>query len=374
MAYTSYTRINLNSRKHRRKIILVMAILAVVYFLTRRDTLYLLRPIWDTKPEPWNTHSFWPYVPDAESNADYCRRYGWGERPLAARRPRIVDATLLSTEVSLLKLRLMEMRDHVDVVILVEADRSFDGTPKPHFPIFNETEIRSYMKDSQVLIYQQVHFLQDEKNPWHNEGMMRRTLTDIILDHRRHAIRAGDLVLMSDVDEIPSREALQLARVCAIPPVLHLSMKNYLYSFEFPLNNDGYWRAKLVTFGATPQFGYNHVRASDELLLHAGWHCSWCFRSIQEFQIKMTGYSHNDRLTSSSQLLPSEIQRKICAGLDIYDMYPEAYTFTDLLRQLGPAPKASEYTHLPAYSTMVQNAEFAFLLPGGCHRPLNMVA
>jgi len=52
----------------------------------------------------------------------------------------------------------------------------------------------------------------------------------------------------------------------------------------------------------------------------------------------------------------------------------EAYTFTDLLQQLGPAPKASEYVHLPAYSIVVQNAEFAFLLPGGCHRLLDIVA
>ena len=94
-----------------------MVILAVVYFLTRRDTLYLLRPIWDTKPEPWNTLSFWPYVPEAESN--YCRHWWWGERPPAARRPRIVDAKLLGTEVSLLKLKLMETRDRVDMVIRV---------------------------------------------------------------------------------------------------------------------------------------------------------------------------------------------------------------------------------------------------------------
>jgi len=47
--------------------------------------------------------------------------------------------------------------------------------------------------------------------------MMRRTLADIILDHPRHSVGAGDLILMSDVDEIPSREALQLARVsCAV--------------------------------------------------------------------------------------------------------------------------------------------------------------
>ncbi|KAH9958443.1 glycosyl transferase [Russula dissimulans] len=257
-----------------------MAVLAAVNFLTRRDTLYLLRPTWDTKQELWNTYSFWPYVPAVEANADYCGHYGWEDRPAMAagpgRRPRIVDATLLSTEASLLKLRLMEMRDHVDVVILVEADRSFDGTPKPHFPVFNETEIRRYMKSSQVLIYQQIRFPPDEKNPWENEGAMRRALADIILDRPRwHGVRvrAGDLILMSDVDEIPSREALHLARVCAIPPVLHLNMKNYWYSFEFTLNNNGYWRARVrhrVTFGATPELGYNsnHVRESDEPLLH----------------------------------------------------------------------------------------------------------
>ncbi|KAI0294705.1 glycosyl transferase [Multifurca ochricompacta] len=346
-----------NSRQHRRKIIFLILFIAFIYFVSRRDSLYLLRPIWDKKPQPFNTYSFWPYVPAIESDKDYCRHYGWQQRQVGNRKsPRIIDATMISTEVSLFKLRLMETRDHVDMVIVVEADRSFDGTPKPHFPIFNETEIRPYMKDSQVLVYhndaQYAHGHHSRSSTWHNHG---------------------DLILMSDVDEISSKETLQLAKVCSLPPILHLNMRDYLYSFEFPLNDNGYWRPKIVTFEATTTFGYNHIRASDELLLHAGWHCSWCFRSIQEYHIKMTGYSHNDRLTSSSQLLPSEIQRKICTGLDIYDMYPEAYTFTDLLRQLGPAPRATEYTHLPAYTTMLQNPEFRFLLPGFCERPLDML-
>lgn len=32
------------------------------------------------------------------------------------------------------------------------------------------------------------------------------------------------------------------------------------------------------------------------VLADAGWHCSFCFRYIGEFQMKMLGYSHADRV------------------------------------------------------------------------------
>ena len=95
----------------------------------------------------------------------------------------------------------------------------------------------------------------------------------------------GDLLIMSDIDEIPSRQALMLAKTCVTPSWLHLTMKNYMYSFEFPLNDHGYWRASIVT--ASSNLQYSHTRQSDDSLLSAGWHCSWCFRTLEEFRIKM---------------------------------------------------------------------------------------
>jgi beta-1,4-mannosyl-glycoprotein beta-1,4-N-acetylglucosaminyltransferase len=182
----------------------------------------------------------------------------------------------------------------------------------------------------------QVQLDADPQTPWANEALMRDTLSRIIHEPEI-GVHLGDLIVMSDIDEIPSKAALLLAKTCKIPDWLHLSMTNYMYSFEFPLNDNGYWRASIVT--ATSDVAYSHQRHSDDLLQSAGWHCSWCFDTIEQFKIKMKvvsilvnasgilrfvlkGYSHKDRLTSDSQLASEEIQRKICGGLDIFDMYP----------------------------------------------------
>lgn len=50
---------------------------------------------------------------------------------------------------------------------------------------------------------------------------------------KQAGIQDDDLLIMSDVDEIPSRHTINLLRWCDdTPPVLHLRLKNYLYSLS----------------------------------------------------------------------------------------------------------------------------------------------
>lgn len=81
----------------------------------------------------------------------------------------------------------------------------------------------------------------------------------------------------------------------------------------------------------------------------------------------MTSYSHNDRVSHQKLLEKSQIQRKICDGDDIFDMFPEVYTFKEMFLKFGSIPKSKSMTNLPDY--LIQNAKrFAFLLPNGCIR------
>jgi len=58
----------------------------------------------------------------------------------------------------------------------------------------------------------------------------------------------ADLLIMSDVDEIPSRHTVNLLRWCnEITQIPHLRLKNSLYSFEFLLVNKS-WRASVHRF------------------------------------------------------------------------------------------------------------------------------
>jgi len=223
---------------------------------------------------------------------------------------------MLSTEIQLLELRIEETKEFVDTIILIEvrtcisADLIFWAlfrrirclTERPR-RISQYTTRKEYYEDSPpirrlstgkfeysidvitALIWpRQVQLEATPGSPWNNEALMRNTLTRIIHEQTTN-VHLGDLIIMSDIDEIPSRAALTLARTCEIPPWLHLSMKNYMYSFEFPLHDHGYWRASIVT--ATSDVVYSHQRHSDDLLLGAGWHCSWCFATIEEFVSKM---------------------------------------------------------------------------------------
>lgn len=175
--------------------------------------------------------------------------------------------------------------------------------------------------------------------------------------------KSGDWILMTDVDEIPRPSTIDLLRNCQdIPSPLHLQLKNYLYSFEFLPDMDS-WRAKAAIY----PFPYGHSRSSDSLLTDAGWHCSFCFRYIKDFQFKMQGYSHADRVHSKSYLDPDRIQKIICDGGDLYNMLPEAYTFKDLFSKWDLIPKQTSAIDLPSV-VLAESKKFKYLLPGNCLR------
>lgn len=78
---------------------------------------------------------------------------------------------------------------------------------------------------------------------------------------------------MSDVDEIPAAHTLSLLKSCAAPLPLHLQLRNYVYSFEFPTDMAS-WRAQLHEWSA--ELGgtsYRHGKSSNDVLADAGWHC-----------------------------------------------------------------------------------------------------
>jgi len=134
------------------------------------------------------------------------------------------------------------------------------------------------------------------------EIMLRDFMTNLL---RKHVVD-GDVIIMADVDEIPSRHTIALFRNCdGFPNDIHLGMRNYLYSFEFPLThqagyvsssspNSYWWRPQIHKWH--PGLYYRHSRSTAFLFADAGWHCSFCFRYIKDFTFKMTSYSHSDRV------------------------------------------------------------------------------
>lgn len=81
----------------------------------------------------------------------------------------------------------------------------------------------------------------------------------------------------------------------------------------------------------------------------------------------MQAYSHADRVRTKKLLETESIQKAICEGTDLFGMFPEAFTFKELLTRLGGIPKSVTAVGLPLW--LLENRErFHYLLPGGCIR------
>ncbi|VFQ87689.1 unnamed protein product [Cuscuta campestris] len=317
---------------------------------------YFLRPLWEKPPKPF--HEIPHYYDPNVTMENLCKLHGWGVREFPRR---VYDAVLFSNEVDMLTVRWKELYPYVTEFVLLESNSTFTGLPKPLYFAKNR---KGFEFVEPRLTYGKIpgRFKRGE-NPFVEEAYQRLAL-DYLL--KQAGIQDDDLLIMSDVDEIPSGHTINLLRWCeGTPPVLHLRLKNYLYSFEFFVDNNS-WRASAHRY-QSGKTRYAHYRQSDEILADAGWHCSFCFRRISEFIFKMKAYSHCDRIRFSHFLNPKRVQKVICEGEDLFDMLPEEHTFKEIIGKMGPIPRSYSAVHLPSH--LLQDFDrYKFLLPGNCIR------
>ncbi|CAK7345432.1 unnamed protein product [Dovyalis caffra] len=340
-------------------ILLILVATCVIGILIHAQHIsYLFRPLWDNPPSPFKhlPHYYAENVPMEH----LCLLHGWS---LRSEPRRVFDAIIFSNELDILEIRWRELHPYITKFVILESNTTFTGIPKPLFFDSNRSRF-AFAKEKIVhgIFSGRKAARGKHEDPFVLESEQRKAMSGLL---RRSGISTGDLIIMSDADEIPSPHTVKLLQWCEeIPHTVHLELKHYLYSFEFPVDYSS-WRASIHIFG--PQTGYRHSRQTDLILSDSGWHCSFCFRRLQEFVFKMTAYSHADRVRRKDFLNYSRIQKLICRGEDLFDMLPEEYTFRELITKMGPIHPSASAIHLPSY--LIENADrFRFLLPGGCLR------
>ncbi|KFK33671.1 hypothetical protein AALP_AA5G044600 [Arabis alpina] len=325
-------------------------------YLHGQKFTYFFRPLWESPPKPF--HTIPHYYNENVTMESLCTLHGWGIRETPRR---VFDAVLFSNEKDLLTVRWKELYPYVTQFVLLESNSTFTGLVKPF--VFKSNKDRFKFVEPRLTYGTIGGRFRKGENPFVEEAYQRIALDQLL---RIAGIEEDDLLIMSDVDEIPSAHTINLLRWCDdIPPVLHLQLRNYLYSFEYYVDSKS-WRASIHRY-SPGKTRYAHFRQSNVMLADSGWHCSFCFRYISEFVFKMKAYSHSDRVKFSHYLNPRRIQDVICKGLDLFDMLPEEYTFKEIIGKMGPVPRTYSAVHLPSY--LLDNAEqYKYLLPGNCIR------
>ncbi|KAJ1388315.1 Glycosyl transferase, family 17 [Sesbania bispinosa] len=154
---------------------------------------YFLRPLWESPPKPF--HEIPHYYHENVSMETLCRLHGWGIRDSPRR---VFDAVLFSNEVDILTIRWKEMHPYGQFKFI--ESRLTYGVIGGRF--------------------------KKGENPFVEEAYQRVALDRLL---KIAGIEDDDLLIMSDVDEIPSAHTINLLRWCNdIPHVLHLQMRNYL--------------------------------------------------------------------------------------------------------------------------------------------------
>lgn len=212
----------------------------------------------------------------------------------AAPKPKIYDCFTFYNELDLLEARLELLSDVVDTFIIVEATQTFTGQSKPLF--YKENKAR-FARWASKIVHVVVDDMPDTSDPWQRETHQRNEiLTGLFpLEKSTH-----DVVLISDVDEIP--DPATLPREIEQNTVIALDQEFYYYSPRF--RHKAPWRKALATTAAmlgrwNPQelrsmlIRDTPVQGVTGRVVTCGWHLSY-FGNIRAIQTKIRAFSHQE--------------------------------------------------------------------------------
>lgn len=221
----------------------------------------------------------------------------------------IIDCFTFLNEIEILESRLKYLDSIVDYFVLVESNITFSGKHKPLYFIENQLRFNKY---KHKIIYMPFIFDNTKYNfdfsfdesqkhsvwthpAWKIETMQRNTIAEAV-----KMIDDDCFVILGDVDEIPSKGALNYAMSMLNPekPVTSFVTKYFYYNLNTmdPLE----WPTTLLTkkkflIEKTPSFLRENIRNSQYMphIYNGGWHLSY-FGNAERLKYKIESFSHQE--------------------------------------------------------------------------------
>jgi beta-1,4-mannosyl-glycoprotein beta-1,4-N-acetylglucosaminyltransferase len=276
--------------------------------------------------------------------------------------PKVYDCFCYFNEDMLLELRMEMLWDHVDYFVIAESRYTQVGALKPL-----NFDIRRFERFKDKIRYLEVdHLPPGPPDHWKNENYQRSYLINGL-----HDAAPDDLILVSDLDEIPRPECIRL-----YDPRRYLRGDFHQYCYAYFLNNrlldgGGYadWiGTRITTFRHLKQFfgNVNAVRSYKssgplrslkrawfrrfgvQHVLDAGWHFSWV-TSPDKMILKMKSVADQKFMKPEFHDI-AFIESRIRSGFDVLD------------RPLRYAPQAIEEPQFPPQIAAARDKYSAWLL------------
>jgi|694.fasta_scaffold78774_5 beta-1,4-mannosyl-glycoprotein beta-1,4-N-acetylglucosaminyltransferase len=210
----------------------------------------------------------------------------------------IIDCFIFYNELDLLNYRLNILYDIIDKFVIVEATRTFKGNNKPLY--YGENK-HLFSKFNDKII----HIIVDNliANPkveldevWANEAFQREAINKGI---ELLNLESKDLILISDLDEIPDPDLLTTFKYIKIKDNIayNLYQELYIYNLHTKLSVNDCSVAKLVSYDFYKNILYSspvYTRQSHfNFIPKSGWHLSY-FGDKHFIKNKIQNFSHQE--------------------------------------------------------------------------------
>jgi hypothetical protein len=201
---------------------------------------------------------------------------------------KIIDIFPFFNELDILELRLRELDNLVDKFILVQSVETFTGLPKPFY--YDSSDIKWSQWKDKIIEIRVPHI--ETNDPWVREKAPRRIVRGYL-----SAFDKDDLVMISDVDEIPDKNVVR-AVAQYINPDYWISFKHRTYFYYLNVCAPAYPSTGTVVAPVSvgQEICLQQLREKRRRPVQrysGGWHFTWQL-PVERISTKLKSYAHTE--------------------------------------------------------------------------------
>ena len=216
----------------------------------------------------------------------------------------LIDSFLFFNETELVELRVQYLEKIVDCFVVVEADITHQGKKKEwNFPKILEGSLKKFSSkiqyhqlsiDPKKIKNEESWIIDDIKgdDAWRIENFQRnyiKTACQKFLDK--------DILIISDVDEIPSKQKLEFIKSCDFKKIAPIALEQYLFHIDCNFLKLESWRGSIVTtMEICKVYPPHRLRRSRNRISHfteSGWSFS-SFGGPNKIKEKLESIAHRE--------------------------------------------------------------------------------
>lgn len=168
--------------------------------------------------------------------------------------PRIFDCFTFFNELDLLEIRLETLSSTVDFFVIAESPVTYRADPKPYYFLENRERFAKFLPKIRHVKVEDMPLEKGFDQNWHRETHQRAALERGLFD-----AQPDDLIMLSDLDEIPRPEKIREAvKLKGSLRVFQMRFFSYFANCEFHPGND-YWVGTGMTEYRVAQGRFEYV-------------------------------------------------------------------------------------------------------------------